>query len=49
MALGEEVAGPLKEKLIMNYPDEIKRLIVESHSVYSAAALNRKKELNSHG
>lgn len=41
VARGEEIPGPLREKLVMDYSDEVKRLIVERHNVYSAAATRK--------
>ena len=37
MASGEEVPGTLRERLIVDYPEEVKRLIVEKHNLYNAS------------
>ena len=36
MAGGEEVPGDLRERLIVDYPEEVKRTIVERHNEYNA-------------
>lgn len=36
MARGEEIPGSLRERLIFDYPEEIKKLIVERHNLYHA-------------
>lgn len=33
---GEDIPGPLRDRLIVNYPDEMKKLIVEEHNLYRA-------------
>ena len=37
MARGEEVPGTLRERLIVDYPEEVKRLIVGKHNLYNAS------------
>ena len=37
MASGEDIPGTLRERLILDYPDEVKRLIVEKHNMYNAS------------
>ena len=37
MASGEEVPGTLRERLIVDYPEEAKRLIVGKHNLYNAS------------
>ena len=37
MASGEEIPGTLRERLIIDYPEEVKRLIVEKHNLYNAS------------
>lgn len=36
MATGKDIPGPLRKKLIVHYPEEMKKLIVEEHNLYSA-------------
>ncbi len=37
MASGEEIPGTLRERLILDYPEEVKKLIVEKHNLYNAS------------
>jgi hypothetical protein len=37
MASGEEIPGTLRERLIVDYPEEVKRLIVGKHNLYNAS------------
>ena len=37
MASGEEIPGTLRERLILDYPEDVKRLIVEKHNLYNAS------------
>jgi len=36
MASGEEVSGDLRERLIVDYPEDVKKLIVERHNEHNA-------------
>jgi len=37
MASGEEISGDLRERLIVDYPERVKKLIVERHNAYFAS------------
>ena len=37
MAGGEEISGDLRERLIVDYPERMKKLIVERHNAYFAS------------
>jgi hypothetical protein len=44
MAAGEEIPETLRNKLIVEYPDEMKGKIISSHNLYSASRMEESKE-----